>query len=61
MGFVVDVELGQVFIRRAGFNRRAVHVGFVVDVVELGQVFIRRAGFNRRAVHVGFVMDRVEL
>ena len=36
MGFVFDVlELGQVFIRRAGFNRRAVRVGFMVDRVEL--------------------------
>ena len=47
--------------RRAGFNPRAVHMGFVVDVLELRQVFIRRAGFNRRQVHVGFVVDRVEL
>ena len=47
--------------RRAGFNRRAVHMGFVVDVVELEQVFTRRTGFNRRAGHVGFVVDRVKL
>jgi hypothetical protein len=46
--------------RRAGFNPRAVHVGFVVDVVGLGQIFIRMAGFSRRTVHVGFVVDRME-